>query len=182
MEVFPRDIKIMVIKMVSEGNACTLRHLFCVNKMWRRLVSDYVISCVIKTSFEYYLARRLNISLNKLEEWNAFENLSQQWKGTLLLPSFVMYLEASSYELSSSKVSHVKARVLFFQNQFLIDIKRMADNLDTIETAKEEIRDRLEKIEEHEYEIEHLREVTEEANEDIDELDKKWSLKRIKTE
>lgn len=118
--------------------------------------------------------------LNKFEEWDVFENLSRQWKETHLLPSFIMYLEASSYELSSFKVSHVKAYALFFQNQFLIDIKRMADNLDTIETAKEEVRDRLEKIEDHEYEIEHLREVTKEANETIQELDKKWSHKKLK--
>lgn len=75
MEVFPLDIKKMLIKLVSEGNACTLRYLFCVNKMWRRLVSDYIISCVIKTSFEHYLSLRLDISLNKLQEWNTFENI-----------------------------------------------------------------------------------------------------------
>ena len=168
MEVFPLDIKKMLMKLVSEGRACTLRPLFCVNRMWRRLVSDYTISCVIESSFQYYLSRQLNISLDKLEEWNAFENFSQQWKGTFLLPSFIMYLEASSYYDVSLKISHVKAHVLFLQNPFLVDIKKMADNLDTIETAKEE--------------IEHLREVTKEANEDIQELDRKWSNKRIKKE
>lgn len=118
MEVFPLDIKKMLIKLVSEGNACTLRHLFCVNKMWRRLVSDYIVNCVIKASFEHYLSLRLNISLNKLEEWNAFENLSQQWKGTLLLPSFVMYLEASSCELSSLKYRTLKRVFFFFKTPF----------------------------------------------------------------
>lgn len=142
MEVFPADIKKMLIKMVSEERSYNLRHLFCVNKMWRHLVSDYLINNIQKETFEHYSCVFLNIYWEALWEWPFFEMLCEQWKNTYLLASFIMCIEASYkyYHEITFRIQDKKARKLFLQDPFLRALKIMHDNLREVEIQNEKIR------------------------------------------
>jgi hypothetical protein len=176
MEVFPLDIKKMVIKLVSEEKSYNLRHLFCVNKMWRRLVSDYLINNIQKSSFEWFLCCLINISLHRLCDWDVFEILSEQWRGTYLLPSFIMFLDARFDEKPRLlKLSYPKSRNLFLTNPFLIDLRMMDNKLDTISEKRDQIEILNDKLTNAVAEKEAAEKV-------FQQLDEKWSHKKRKKE
>lgn len=175
MEVFPLDIKKMVIQLVSEGKSYNLRHLFCVNKAWRRLVSDYLVNNIQKGNFEYFLCCSMMICLETLYDWNVIEILSEQWRGTYLLSSFIMYLDASVAKKSNFlKLSYPRARELFLSNSFLLDLRTMDRKLDTISQQEDEIETLSEKLTNAVAEKEAAERV-------FQELDEKWSNKKRKT-
>lgn len=171
MEVFPLDIKKMVIKLVSEGKSYNLRRLFCVNKMWRRLVSDYLINNIQqKKTFRDVLCLYLNISFDRFHDYDFLEILSEEWRGTHLLASFAMYLNARFDDKDERDfgLSYHKAFDLFRLTPFLKDLKRMDVELDIIESLDEKIEEALAE-----------KKATERV---FQELDEKWSNKRIKKE
>jgi hypothetical protein len=175
MEVFPLDIKKMLIKMVSEEKSYNLRHLFCVNKMWRRLVSDYLINHIRKEKFEYHSCVFLNINLDALWEWPFFEMLSEQWKNTHLLASFIMYLDAiyNYNRVTTFRILHKKVCKLFLRDPFLRALKTMHDNLREVDIQNERIRILNTKLEK----AVALKEASKKI---FLELDEEWSHKKKK--
>jgi hypothetical protein len=116
----------------------------------------------------------MNIGRDSLQ-WNVFEILSDEWGGTQLLASFIMYIEGYANQTKSLKILYPKANALFFTNEFLMDLKNLDYTLDIIREKEGTI--------EHLYEkIERARAEKEAAEEGFRELDEKWSNKKIKTE
>jgi hypothetical protein len=98
MEVFPLDIQRMLLRFVSNNYIENLRHLYCVNQMFRRWVSRYVIDTCDKGWFLERVLLDMYVRENKTNfiDWNVFETLSQKWsiQSSTLLSSYVMYLSA----------------------------------------------------------------------------------------
>lgn len=197
MEVFPLDIQRMLLKMVSNNNKSyyyieNLRHLYRVNHMFRRWVSRYVIETLDKEWFLKRVLRYLDISKyeKELAGWNIFENLSRQWsaKSPTLLSSFVMFLHAK--QNLQIKVSDSCANKLFYAKQSILkDVKKWAKQKKTkstqkklIEKEKGLVEKHSELVERHKTRLANASEKREAAEEVIQELDEKWSNKRIKKE
>ena len=148
MEVFPLDIQRMLLRHISNKYVENLRHLYCVNRMFRRWVSRYVIDTLDK---EWFLDRVLvDMGLYKVEydfsDWNIFEKLSQQWSGKspTLLSSFVMYLHANRN--LHLKISDRCSNKLFYTKQSILkDVKKKSNQI-TIRLTQNRVIEREQEI------------------------------------
>lgn len=193
MEVFPLDIQRMLLRFVSNDYIENLRHLYCVNRMFRRWVSRYVIDTLDK---EWYLERVLldmYVRENKTNftDWNVFETLSQEWSknSSTLLSSYVMYLSAKERVFSPYsrfKIIEDYSIILFYRTpSILTDMGKKGRLIERLCYTEAEIRKYLEedkKLGTCSPLLTDRLERRDSVNEVIQELDKKWSHKRIKKE
>jgi hypothetical protein len=198
MEVFPLDIQRLLLGKVAEGgHFYRLRHLFCVNRLWRQRVSRYLVDIVDK---EWLLEQVLNdflISELKLDfmKWNMFDNLVQQWSSSLV-GSFIMYHSARKRSAPMQKFERIDwfktvgncANKLFYtKHSILTDMKKKAKQGGIVEVQDRQIQKAKNFIEKAERDVQRWETQLEENRKKRDaareleaELDNKWQKKKVK--
>lgn len=193
MEVFPLDIQRMLLRLISNNYIENLRHLYCVNRMFRCWVSRYLIDTLDR---EWFLGRVLldmYVRENKTNfiDWNVFETLSQEWSkhSSTLLSSYVMYLSAKERVFSPYcrfKINDYYSIKLFYRiPSILTDIGKKGRLIERLCYTQAEIKRYSEEVLEsgiYSPLLTDRLERRDSVNEVIQELDKKWSCKRIKKE
>lgn len=126
MEGFPLDVQRLLLSAVAEGRVYRLRHLFCVNRLWRKRVSRYLLDTtnkewfaneapITKTAKHYYAG------------WNIFDALSHQWTSALR-SAFIMYLSAeqlANLVQERFRINYPRANKLFYtKHSILRDIRK----------------------------------------------------------
>jgi hypothetical protein len=193
MEVFPLDIQRMLLRFVSNNYIENLRHLYCVNQMFRRWVSRYVIDTCDKGWFLERVLLDMYVRENKTNfiDWNVFETLSQKWsiQSSTLLSSYVMYLSAKERVFSPYSrfeiIDDYSVKLFYRIPSILTDIGKKGRLIERLCYTQAEIRKYSEEVKEsgiYNPLLTDRLERRDSVNEVIRELDKKWSHKRIKTE
>jgi hypothetical protein len=183
MEGFCVDIQRVILEKISGGiHVARLRHFFCVNRLYRRWVSRYVIDTLNKTWFLNRVSQRV---APIPETWDLISTLQQQWskRSPTLFSSFVMYLNSSECFLKHSEKA---AKSLFFAKASILkDLKRRRSQLDVmavqkrqIEREEDFIKRYTEKLSTHiEWKDNNVKK-REAAEEAIQEIDKKYKKQK----
>lgn len=186
MEGFCLDVQRLILEKVSQVGKLTgshhvsrLRHLFCVNRMFRRWVSRYVVDTLNEKWFTALVSRKVGpIPIG----WDVQTVLETQWskKSPTLFSAFIMYLDATEYPTRRNEKA---ANLLFFSKASILkDLKRRKRQMDIfdvqerqIEREKEFIERFTNSLETHKERLENSLKRREAADEVIDEIDKKYA-------
>lgn len=196
MEVFPLDIQRLLLGKVADGGGhfYRLRHLFCVNRLWRQRVSRYLVDTVDKEWLLEQLLKEFSVLHLKLDfmKWNIFDNLVQQWSHSLV-GSLIMFRSARIFRLCTLKIGFARlspdrANKLFYtKRSILTDMKKKVKQDEIvkvqdrqIQKAKNFIEKAKKEVDRWETQLEENRKKRDAARELEAELDNKWQTKKVK--
>jgi hypothetical protein len=200
MEVFPLDIQRLLLGKVVDGSGhfYRLRHLFCVNRLWRQRVSRYLVDIVDKEWLLEQVLKDFLISELKLDfmKWNMFDNLVQQWSPSLV-GSFIMYHSAArkrSVPMQNFEridwfktVENCANKLFYTKHSILTDMKKKAKQDGIVKVQDRQIQKAENFIEKAKKEVDRWETQLEENLKKRDaarkveaELDNKWQKKKVK--
>lgn len=195
MEAFPLDIQRLLLSMVANGRVYRLRHLFCVNRLWRQRVSRYLLDTTNKEWFlDEMLKERLMWSLKRhFTQWNVFDRLAEQWTPTLL-GAYIMFLrgrEEDNHILLWSEhfvYAPRRAEKLFYKKQSILQDmrKKEVQNMNVrrqdehIQKTKELLERAQGQVRKYEHQLEDHCKKRDAAQELNNKLDMKWQAKKSK--
>lgn len=185
MEGFCVDIQRMILEEIATEReptcfmlilATRLRHLFCVNRTYRRWVTRYVLDTLDR---KWFLNRVSQEVAPIPDSWNIIDTLQKQWskRSPTLFTSFVMYLSSSK-----DRCKEKAASLLFFTKASILkDLKRrysqtgiVAVQERQIEREEDFIKRYTERLDTHKEHLEENFKKRDAAENAIQELDKKY--------